>query len=277
MRQRGESAAERQLCIGFRYSSVSAVGFIDGFLRVRKQDNKLQLCYKNRMRVMLYSIRVMTMANILVADDEPAIREMLKTHLRLAGHTCLPAADAEEARRMLAEQSADIALVDIIMPGEDGFSLAGDLINRGIPVLFLTAKTAVADRVRGLRMGAEDYILKPFEPEELLARIDVILRRTRPKIFSENGITVDFDARAVTADGEDVSLTGLEFDLLALLTSNAGAALSRDKILAAVWGWEFAGETRTVDVHVQRLRAKLGAETIETVYKYGYRWHGRNA
>lgn len=218
----------------------------------------------------------MVMANVLIADDEPEIREMLKTYLRMAGHTCLAAADADEARRLLAERKADIALLDIIMPGEDGFSLAEDIIKQGIPVLFLTARTAVADRVRGLRMGAEDYILKPFEPEELLARIDVILRRTRPKIFSESGITVDYDARTVTVDGKQIALTGLEFDLLSLLTSNAGAALSRDKILASVWGWEFAGETRTVDVHVQRVRSKLGAETIETVYKYGYRWHGRD-
>ena len=190
------------------------------------------------------------MAAILFVDDEPAIREMLGTVLKLAGHLPLGAADAEEARSVLRSHGTDLALVDIMMPGEDGFSLARDLLDAGIPVLFLTARTAVADRVKGLRMGAEDYILKPFEPEELLARIDVILRRTQPRIFT----------------------TATEFDLLALLTRNAGAALSRDKILSVVWGWGFVGETRTVDVHVQRLRAKLGPERIETVYKYGYRW-----
>ena len=214
------------------------------------------------------------MANILFVDDESAIRDMLKTVLKLAGHRPLEAADANQARQILQEQGADLALVDIMMPGEDGFSLARDLIASGIPVLFLTAKTAVQDRVRGLRMGAEDYVLKPFEPEELLARIDVILRRTQPKVYEEKNLRVDFDGRSVIARGKPVTMTMTEFDLLALLVRNAGAALSRDKILSSVWGWDFIGETRTVDVHIQHLRAKLGNDTIETIYKYGYRWNG---
>ena len=214
------------------------------------------------------------MANILFVDDESAIRDMLKTVLKLAGHSPLEAADADQARQILQGQDADLALVDIMMPGEDGFSLARDLIASGIPVLFLTAKTAVQDRVRGLRMGAEDYVLKPFEPEELLARIDVILRRTQPKVYEEKNLRVDFDGRSVIVRGKPVTMTMTEFDLLALLVRNAGAALSRDKILSAVWGWDFIGETRTVDVHIQHLRAKLGNNTIETIYKYGYRWNG---
>ena len=214
------------------------------------------------------------MANILFVDDESAIRDMLKTVLKLAGHRPLEAADANQARQILQEQGADLALVDIMMPGEDGFSLARDLIASGIPVLFLTAKTAVQDRVRGLRMGAEDYVLKPFEPEELLARIDVILRRTQPKVYEEKNLRIDFDGRSVIVRGKPVTMTMTEFDLLALLVRNAGAALSRDKILSSVWGWDFIGETRTVDVHIQHLRAKLGNNTIETIYKYGYRWNG---
>ena len=214
------------------------------------------------------------MANILFVDDESAIRDMLKTVLKLAGHRPMESADADQARQVMQEQDADLALVDIMMPGEDGFSLAKDLIDSGIPVLFLTAKTAVADRVRGLRMGAEDYVLKPFEPEELLARIDVILRRTQPRVYEEKNLRVDFDARVVNVRGKQVLLTVTEFDLLALLVRNAGAALSRDKILAAVWGWDYIGETRTVDVHIQHLRAKLGNDSIETIYKYGYRWNG---
>ena len=214
------------------------------------------------------------MANILFVDDESAIRDMLKTVLKLAGHSPMEAADADQARQILQGQDADLALVDIMMPGEDGFSLARDLIASGIPVLFLTAKTAVQDRVRGLRMGAEDYVLKPFEPEELLARIDVILRRTQPKVYEEKNLRVDFDGRSVIVRGKPVTMTMTEFDLLALLVRNAGAALSRDKILSSVWGWDFIGETRTVDVHIQHLRAKLGNDTIETIYKYGYRWNG---
>lgn len=215
------------------------------------------------------------MASVLFVDDEPAIREMLKTVLKLSGYQPLEAAGAEEARQILESGKPDLALVDIMMPGEDGFSLAKDLIAANIPVLFLTAKTAVADRVRGLRMGAEDYILKPFEPEELLARMEVILRRTQPRVYAENGFQIDYNARTVSLDGVPVALTITEYDLLALLTRNAGAALSRDKILSAVWGWDYMGETRTVDVHVQHLRSKLGTDTIETVYKYGYRWAGR--
>ena len=214
------------------------------------------------------------MANILFVDDESAIRDMLKTVLKLAGHSPMEAADADQARQILQGQDADLALVDIMMPGEDGFSLARDLIASGIPVLFLTAKTAVQDRVRGLRMGAEDYVLKPFEPEELLARIDVILRRTQPKVYEEKNLRVDFDGRSVIVRGKPVTMTMTEFDLLALLVRNAGAALSRDKILSSVWGWDFIGETRTVDVHIHHLRAKLGNNTIETIYKYGYRWNG---
>jgi DNA-binding response OmpR family regulator len=212
------------------------------------------------------------MAAILLVDDEPAIRDMLKSVLKLSGHLPLEASGAGQTREIMQTQKPDIALVDIMMPGEDGFSLAKDLIASGIPVLFLTARTAVADRVRGLRMGAEDYVLKPFEPEELLARIDVILRRTQPKVFEENGIQIDYSARTVVINNSPVTLTATEFELLALLTRNAGAALSRDKILSTVWGWDYIGETRTVDVHVQRLRAKLGTNNIETVYKYGYRW-----
>ena len=215
------------------------------------------------------------MACILLADDEQGIRSMLNMYLGLSGHTMILAANGAEAREKLEQYKVDVALLDIMMPGEDGFSLAQAFLDREIPVLFLTAKTAVADRVRGLRMGAEDYILKPFEPEELLARIDVILRRTKPKIFSQCGIEVDYERRTVTVNGESLGLTAMEFDLLALLTRNAGAALSRERILSAVWGWDFVGETRTVDVHVQRLRAKLGPEAIETVFKYGYRWVGR--
>ena len=162
------------------------------------------------------------MAAILFVDDEPAIRDMLGTVLKLAGHLPLDAADAEEARSVLRSHGADLALVDIMMPGEDGFSLARDLLDAGIPVLFLTARTAVADRVKGLRMGAEDYILKPFEPEELLARIDVILRRTQPRIFTDGSLTIDYSARSVALDGESVPLTATEFDLLALLTRSAG-------------------------------------------------------
>ena len=212
------------------------------------------------------------MAQILLCDDEPSIREMLQAHLTLAGHTCLCAEDAREARALLASRTPDIALLDVMMPGEDGFSLGKHLVTLGVPVLFLTAKTAVQDRVYGLRLGAEDYILKPFEPAELLARIDVILRRTRGCVFRDKRLKLDEKARTVELNGSVVLLTALEFDLLTLLIRKRDTALTREALLSQVWGYDYVGETRTVDVHIQRLRQKIGADAIETVYKFGYRY-----
>jgi len=214
------------------------------------------------------------MAKILVVDDEPSIVSMLSMHLRLAGHTCLPASDAAVAKRVLQGDTPDVALLDVMLPGEDGFVLCSVFTKRKIPVIFLTAKTAVQDRVYGLRLGAEDYILKPFEPAELLARIEVILRRTKREIYQDSLLTIDFQGRTVLSRGRAVSLTVLEFDLLWQLTGSAGQALTREALLARVWGYDYMGETRTVDVHVQRLRKKLDTDRIETVYKYGYRYRG---
>ena len=212
------------------------------------------------------------MALILLCDDEPSIRDMLQAHLTLAGHTCLCAQDAREARELLASRTPDVALLDVMMPGEDGLSLGKHLVTLGVPVLFLTAKTAVADRVYGLRLGAEDYILKPFEPAELLARIDVILRRTQSGVFHDKRLKLDEKARCIELNGSTVMLTTLEFDLLALLVRKRDTALTREALLSRVWGYDYIGETRTVDVHIQRLRRKIGADAIETVYKFGYRY-----
>lgn len=212
------------------------------------------------------------LASILIVDDEPSIVSMLCMHISLAGHTCLQATDAPQAKAVLLTHTPDIALLDVMLPGEDGFALCSVFTQRGIPVIFLTAKTAVQDRVYGLRLGAEDYILKPFEPAELLARIEVILRRARKPRYQDALLTVDFTARTVHRSGQSVALTVLEFDLLALLVQSAGQALTREALLARVWGYHYVGETRTVDVHVQRLRKKLNADCIETVYKYGYRY-----
>ena len=215
------------------------------------------------------------MATILVVDDDLSIREMLHAHIELAGHECLLAENGMEARMFLKERKIDISLLDIMMPREDGFSIAKLFFDVHIPVLFLTAKTAVDDRVKGLRLGAEDYILKPFEPAELLARIDVVLRRnsaTFKKIYKDALLTIDFSARIVRWEDTLVSLTSLEFDLLALLVEKEGCAIRRDTLLTHVWGYDFCGETRTVDVHIQRLRKKLRMDSIETVYKYGYRY-----
>lgn len=217
------------------------------------------------------------MAGILIVEDEAAIRQVLTMHLALVGHTVLEAADSAQARAKLEEGHIDLGLLDVMLPGEDGFSLAQAFLEREIPVLFVTARTAVCDRVRGLTMGAQDYILKPFEPAELLARVENILRRTKREEgrFACGALAIDFEARRVTLCGQEVALTALEFDLLAMLARRRNVAMSREELLAGVWGYDYAGETRTVDVHVQRLRSKIGAGYIETVYKYGYRFCGR--
>ena len=138
----------------------------------------------------------------------------------------------------------------------------------------MTAKTAVTDRVRGLRLGAQDYILKPFEPAELLARVENTLKRTQVKtdVYERGDLKVNFETREVWRGGKPVTLTTLEFNLLKTLIESGRTAMSRDELLNAVWGYNYIGETRTVDVHIQRLRGKIGAERIETIIRYGYRF-----
>ena len=217
------------------------------------------------------------MADIMIVEDEASIRQVLGMHLRLVGHRVREAQDAGQARAQFAEKTPDLALLDIMLPGEDGFSLGEFLIAKEVPVLFLTAKTAVPDRVRGISMGAQDYILKPFEPMELLARVENILRRTKKEeaSLSCGDLFIDFSARRAALAGEEIPLTEMEFDLLAMLARRRNVAMSREELLHGVWGYDYAGETRTVDVHVQRLRSKIGTGYIETVYKYGYRFNDR--
>jgi len=214
------------------------------------------------------------MADILIVEDDSSIREILSMHLSLVGYKVCAAQDAMEARVCFERKAPDLALLDVMMPGEDGFSLGKYLIEKNVPVLFLTAKTAVPDRVRGISMGAQDYMLKPFEPAELLARVENILKRTcrEEKTLACGGLEIDFVARRVTLGCKEIQLTALEFDLLAMLARRKNVAMSREELLFGVWGYDYAGETRTVDVHVQRLRSKIGSSYIETVYKFGYRF-----
>ncbi len=209
-----------------------------------------------------------------MVEDDPNIRMLTGMHLQLAGYAVRELEDAAAARAALAEEKPALVLLDIMMPGEDGFSLGESLIREGIPVIFLTAKTAVTDRVRGLRLGAQDYILKPFEPAELLARVENTLKRTQVKtdVYERGDLKVNFETREVWRGGKPVTLTTLEFNLLKTLIESGRTALSRDELLNAVWGYNYIGETRTVDVHIQRLRGKIGAERIETIIRYGYRF-----
>lgn len=219
-------------------------------------------------------MEVIFMATLLIVEDDISIRRITGMHLSLVGHTVLEAEDAAQARTLLQSHFPDLALLDIMLPGEDGFSLGKELIAQNIPVLFLTARVAVEDRVRGLQMGAWDYILKPFEPAELLARVENILYRTnkQEQHYATGDLVIDFGSRQVQKAGETLSLTSLEFDLLSVLVHRRNIAMSREELLSTVWGYDYIGETRTVDVHIQRLRSKIGNAYIETVYKFGYRF-----
>ena len=232
------------------------------------------VCFDDTIIPQTMQKECITLNTIFLVEDDLNIRRLTGMHLQLAGYNVMELEDAAAAREALRKTRPDLVLLDIMMPGEDGFSLGEDLINAGLPVIFLTAKTAVPDRVRGLRLGAEDYILKPFEPAELLARVENALKRNRTEspCYERGGLRVNFETREVWKDGAPVVLTTLEFNLLQTLIRSGRTAMSREELLSAVWGYHYTGETRTVDVHIQRLRGKIGADRIETIVRYGYRF-----
>lgn len=214
------------------------------------------------------------MIHILIVEDEKPISNLIRVSLKKAGYLCTCAYDGAEAADILETQRFDLILLDIMLPEIDGFSLMEYIRPMGIPVIFLTAKNAVSDRVRGLEMGAEDYLVKPFEIIELLARVNVVLRRYN-KTETElhiGGLVIDTQAMLVYRNGEPVSLTPKEYELLLLFARNPGIALYRETIYERVWNEEFPYGSKTVDLHVQRLRKKLGWEDIlHAVPKVGYR------
>lgn len=213
-------------------------------------------------------------SRILVVDDEPALAELVRMNLEVTGYACDTAGDAVTALALLAKQEYDLALLDIMLPGMDGFGLIGPLNDLGVPVIYLSAKNDVADKVRGLRLGAEDYIVKPFDALELLVRVEKVLQRHRktPEVLTVGDVQINIAERTVRKAGVSVALKPLEFDLLAMLARNRNVVLSRERLLHDLWGEDFCGETRTVDVHIAQLRKKLrwGARIV-TVPKLGYR------
>ncbi len=212
---------------------------------------------------------------ILVVEDDLAIAEAIELNLTLSEYACKVFHDGADAAAYLSEDhSFDLALLDVMLPGLDGFSLMEHMERYGIPVLYLTAKIDLASKIKGLRLGAEDYIVKPFEMLELLVRMEKILARTGKldRILRYHDVVLDCTNRTVTKSGEPVSLQPLEFDLLAMLIRFKNCTLSRDRILNEIWGYDFAGGTRTVDIHIAHLRKKLGLErSIVSVMKLGYR------
>ena len=214
------------------------------------------------------------MIQILIVEDEKPIQNLIRMSLKKAGYACTCADDGMQAADLLEHQRFDLILLDVMLPGIDGFSLMEYIRPLEIPVIFLTAKNAVSDRVKGLEMGAEDYLVKPFEILELLARVHVVLRRYH-KTESElrvGGLLIDTQAMLVYRDGEPVALTPKEYDLTLLFARNPGVALYRETIYERVWNEEFPYGSKTVDLHIQRLRKKLGwEELLRAVPKVGYR------
>lgn len=212
---------------------------------------------------------------ILIVEDEEAIAKMIALNLRVANMEPVVFYDGSAAADSLnSDHDFDLALLDIMIPGKDGFELQKLLKPYDIPIIFLTAKTDVISKVQGLRDGAEDYMTKPFEVLELLVRIEKVLERTKKSdsLIRFGDLDVNFDERTVKRNGQEIILKPMEFDLFAVLLKNKNIAISRDDLLGLVWGVNYVGESRTVDVHIGQLRKKLQLhKQIKTVSKFGYR------
>ncbi|EKS4343851.1 response regulator transcription factor [Clostridium sporogenes] len=214
------------------------------------------------------------MKKVLVVEDQIAIRELIAINLEMAGYEVIEASDGEMAVNYIENTYFDIILLDIMLPKLDGFSIISKIKGKGIPVIFVTAKDDVLDRVKGLKLGADDYITKPFESIELLARIEAVLRRCGKieEVIKLKHLDIFPEQRLIKSKGEIIDITLKEYELLMLFIKNKNIALSRDQILERVWGYDYFGETRTVDIHVLRIREKLNLkDCIKTVYKVGYR------
>ena len=216
------------------------------------------------------------MADILIVEDDGRISELIRRTIAMTGHRGLPAFTGREALSALEKTNIDLILLDIGLPDMDGFTMMKRISQdyADTPVICVTARDEVPDRVRGLKGGAEDYIVKPFAMEELLARINVVLRRfhREQSIYHIRDVEIDLAGAVVRKAGVPVELTNREYELLKVLLANKNIALSRDRLLDLAWGRDFYGDGRTVDVHIQRIRKKLGMERdIKTIFKYGYR------
>ena len=217
------------------------------------------------------------MTDILVVEDDEAIANLICVSLSAEGYRCTCARDGMEGADYIERQSFDLVLLDIMLPEVDGYELLEYIKPTGTPVIFLTAKGSIEDKVRGLRAGADDYLPKPFQIGELLARVEAVLRRLGKgeRQLEVGDVSVRLDSRQVLKSGVALTLTVKEFDLLVELMQNRNIALYRDQLYEKVWKEPFSGETRTLDSHIQRLRRKLGwEERIRTVFRIGYRLEG---
>ena len=214
------------------------------------------------------------MIKILIVDDEKAICDLIDLNLSSSGYQCTTVQDGLEAIALLEKETYDLVLLDIMLPGADGYDIMDYIRPLRIPVIFITAKHEVKDRVKGLKLGADDYLVKPFDVVELVARVEAVLRRYHKseRIITVGDVVVDMEARQVTRAGRPVILTNKEFGLLVLFITNKNVALFRESLYEKVWEEDYYGDSRTLDLHVQRLRRKLGWEqNLVAVYKVGYR------
>lgn len=212
------------------------------------------------------------MSRILIIEDEKPISDLIKFNLELVGHECFQEYNGRIGLDNALNGKYDLLILDVMLPELSGFEIIEYI--KGTPVIFVTAKSSASDKIKGLRQGADDYITKPFDIIELVERVKAVLRRTKgdTESFEFDGIKVLFDSRRVFKDGKEIILKPKEFDLLEALINNRNLALTREKLLYLVWEFDYEGDSRTVDVHVQRLRQKLGiSNRLKTVYKTGYR------
>lgn len=218
---------------------------------------------------------------ILVVDDEPLIRKLVTDFLKKQGYVTIEADDGKKAMNLFSsEENIDLIILDVMLPEYDGFTVCREIRKKSkVPIIMLTARGEEFDEVFGLDIGADEYISKPFSPNILIARVNAVLRRAnseeRGKELKDfNGLTIDHSAHQVVIDGEVVDLSPKEYELLIYLSENYGKALSREQILDKVWGYDYYGDLRTVDTHINRLRIKLDRKSdyIQTVRGYGYRF-----
>lgn len=222
------------------------------------------------------------MEKILIADDEQLMRQLVVDFLKLEGYEMLEAADGKEALKLYHEQHPDLVLLDVMMPGYDGWTVCREIRRESsVPIMMLTAKGEEIDQLFAYDLGVDEYITKPFSPKILVAKIKALLRRTQKEATelasAADGVSIDRDARQVVLDGKNIDLSPTEYKLLSYLAANAGKALSRRQILNQVWNYDYYGDLRTVDTHINRLRIKLGdkGKYIQTVRGYGYRYDAK--
>ena len=224
------------------------------------------------------------MYQILVVDDEERIRTLIQKYAQFEGHTVFEASNGLEAVELCRKKAFDLIIMDIMMPELDGFSAVKEIRKTAsTPVIMLSARGEEYDKIHGFELGVDDYVVKPFSPKELMMRVDAIMKRSgrggdqdRHEVYKTGGLLVDFTARKVLIDGENVEMSPKEYDLIFYLVKNRGIALTREKLICEVWGYDFYGDARTVDTHIKLLRKSLGdySDRIVTLRGVGYRFEG---